>query len=61
MVSPRNGDTRGGPHPPSDAADWDVLFVLGAQKYNQNNLATLSKMKSDPRCWKRWLEKEFSG
>ena len=20
---------------------WDVLFVLGAQKYNQNNLATL--------------------
>ena len=20
---------------------WDVVFVLGAQKYNQNNLATL--------------------
>ena len=20
---------------------WDMLFVLGAQKYNQNNLATL--------------------
>ena len=20
---------------------WDVLFVLGAQKYNKNNLATL--------------------
>ena len=22
---------------------WRVLFVLGAQKYNQNNLATLPK------------------
>ena len=36
------------PSPPDYVYAWDVLFVLGAQKYNQNKLAILLNFSDLP-------------